>query len=135
VGTHSITAAYSGNATFAAATAGPLAETVKGSTSSSGSTTTTALTLTIGSSSYSSLQGQAVKFTVKVSGGQSPTGAVAFTDNGASIAGCSGVALSSGIATCTTSSLAVGSHAIRGNYSGDANNGAGVAGPITQTVK
>jgi hypothetical protein len=75
-----------------------------------------------------------VKFTVKVSGGQSPTGTVAFTDNGNPIVGCSPVALSSGLATCTTSSLAVGSHAIRGNYSGDANNGAGVAGPITQTV-
>jgi len=135
VGTHSITAAYSGNATFAAATAGPVAETVKGSTSSSGSTTTTALTLTIGSSSYTTLSGQAVTFTVKLSGGKSPTGTVAFTDNGAAIAGCSPTALSSAVATCTTSSLAAGSHAIRGNYSGDANNGAGVAGPITQTVK
>ena len=51
------------------------------------------------------------------------------------LAGCGAVALSSGIAKCTTKAIARGSHAIRGMYSGDANNGAGVAGPITQTVR
>jgi hypothetical protein len=50
------------------------------------------------------------------------------------MAGCAGVALSGGIARCTTSSLAHGSHPIRGWYYGDASNSAGIAGPITETI-
>ena len=57
-----------------------------------------------------------------------------FQDNGNSIAGCGAVALSGGTARCTTSALAAGTHPVRGWYSGDSNNSAGIAGPITQTV-
>jgi hypothetical protein len=63
-----------------------------------------------------------------------PTGTVAFRDGTTSIAGCSAVALSGGRATCTTSALAAGSHPITGAYSGDGTYGAGMAGPITETV-
>ena len=45
------------------------------------------------------------------------------------------MALSGGKATCTTSALKRGSHAIRGMYSGDATYGIGEAGPITETVR
>jgi hypothetical protein len=41
---------------------------------------------------------------------------VAFKADGTVITGCSAVALSSGVATCATSALAVGSHAITTAY-------------------
>ncbi len=65
----------------------------------------------------------------------SPSGTVAFKDATTVIGGCSAVALSGGVAKCTTSALARGGHPIRGYYSGDARNSAGVAGPITETIK
>jgi hypothetical protein len=42
--------------------------------------------------------------------------------------------VSQGIATCATSGLGAGTHAIRAQYSGSGSYGAGIAGPITQTV-
>jgi len=141
-GTYPITGNYSGDATYTAAVAGPITETVTGtsstststSTSTSGSTGSNSPGLTIDSSAYSASVGQPVTFTVAVTGPVTPTGTVDFQDNGVSIAGCTGVALSGGIARCTTSSLAQGSHPIRGWYYGDANNSAGIAGPITETI-
>jgi hypothetical protein len=129
-GTWAITGIYSGDATYGAAQAGPITQTVTGSAPSG-----TTAGLTIDSSSYTSSVGQAVTFTVVVTGPVTPTGIVDFQDNGATIAGCQGVALSGGIATCTTSALAAGTHPIRGWYYGDASNSAGIAGPITQTVR
>jgi len=90
--------------------------------------------LGIDSSRYASKLGQPVTFTVTITGGASPTGTVRFTDGGNNIAGCNAVNLASGTAICTTKTLSRGSHAIRGWYSGDGANGAGVAGPITETV-
>jgi hypothetical protein len=59
---------------------------------------------------------------------------VKFQDGANAIAGCSAVVLASGKATCTTAALASGAHAITGVYSGDTTYGAGMAGPITQTI-
>jgi len=129
-GTWAITGLYSGDGTYGTGVAGPITQTVTGATS-----TSTTAGLTIDSSSYTSSVGQAVTFTVVVTGPVMPTGIVDFQDNGGTLAGCSGVALSGGVATCTTASLAAGTHAIRGSYHGDANNSAGIAGPITQTVR
>ena len=56
-----------------------------------------------------------------------------FQDGGINIAGCVGVALVSGSATCTTAALAAGIHTIAGNYSGNAGNAAS-SGSVTQTV-
>jgi hypothetical protein len=78
--------------------------------------------------------GQGVTFTVVITGPAPATGTVRFTDGGNSIPNCESVGVSNGSATCTTSSLAVGTHAIRGNYSGDGSNAAGVAGPITERI-
>ena len=87
------------------------------------------------SSSYTITAGQSVTFTVRLIGnGATPTGTVRFTSDNGNIAGCTAVALSNGVATCTTSTLDRGNHKIRGYYSGDSNNSAGVAGPITQKV-
>jgi hypothetical protein len=127
-GTYAITGLYSGDATYGGAIAGPITQAVTGAAS-------TSYGLTLASSAYTAVAGQAVTFTVVVTGPVAPTGTVDFQDNGAAISGCAGVALSGGVARCTTSSLARGSHAIRGSYSGDANNGAGIAGPITETIQ
>src|SRR5262249_13428805 len=103
-GTWTITGVYSGDATYGSAQAGPITQTVTGSAPSSGAKAG----LTIDSSSYASGVGQAVTFTVVVTGPVTPTGVVDFQDNGATLAGCSGVALSGGKATCTTSALSAG---------------------------
>jgi hypothetical protein len=125
-GKHPITGLYSGNATYSSGVAGPITQTVVG---------VVGTTLTIDSSRYTSTLGQNVTFTVKVTGNGTPTGTVNFTDNASSIAGCASVSLNSnGVAKCTTNGLARGSHAIKGLYSGNGSNSAGVAGPITQTV-
>ena len=105
-----------------------------GSTGSTGSTGSGPLALTIDSSSYTVLHGMRVTFTVKLTGGSSPTGTINFQDGTASIAGCSAVALNSGTATCSASWSSAGTHSIRGLYSGDASNGPGIAGPITEKV-
>jgi len=117
--------------------AGPVTQTVNGTTSGSGATPTggsSPLALTIDSSSYTTIYGQKVTFIVRLTGGSSPTGTVSFTDAGAPISGCSAVPVAGGTASCATTTLVRGSHTIRGNYSGDAANGSGVAGPITQKV-
>jgi hypothetical protein len=51
------------------------------------------------------------------------------------IAGCESVSAASGQAVCTTTALTAGTYPITGTYSGDSTYSAGVAGPITQTVK
>ena len=123
-GTHPITGLYSGNAEYTSSVAGPITHTVKGGTA--------ATKLGIDSSLYASPVGQSVTFTVTVSGSGTPTGTIDFQDNGVSIPGCASVALAGGVASCPTASLAPGSHAIKGFYSGSA--GPGVAGPITETI-
>jgi hypothetical protein len=67
----------------------------------------------------SSTVGQSVTFTATVSGGYNPTGQVVFRDNGVSIG--TGTLLA-GIATFSTSSLAVGDHPMSAEYLGDGNN-------------
>ena len=59
--------------------------------------------------------------TVGPSGPPQPTGTVSFTSNGTAISGCTAVTLSLQMATCMTSTLAVGTDAIVAIYSGDAN--------------
>jgi hypothetical protein len=86
-------------------------------------------------SSYSISAGQSVTLTARLITASAPaTGTVTFTENDSRF-GCSEIPVSNGVASCTTTGLEVGSHAIRGIYSGDANNSNGVAGPITITVK
>src|SRR5258706_6565390 len=94
------------------------------------------ISTTMDSSSYTISAGQSVTFTVRIMANGGPaTGTVAFKANGSIIGGCAAIAVSSAVATCTTSSFTAGSYSITGVYSGDANNSSGIAGPITQTVK
>lgn len=81
--------------------------------------------------------GQSITLTATVVG-QHPTGTVAFSADGAPIAGCASVALSGGgngpTAACTPPALTGGTHAITATYSGDANN-ATSNGSLQQVVR
>ncbi|HET9578430.1 MAG TPA: Ig-like domain-containing protein [Usitatibacter sp.] len=125
-GTYAVRGVYSGDSTYGSGVAGPITQVITGGSVAAG--------LTIDSSSYTTSVGQSVTFTVVVAGPVAATGTVEFRDGGSAIANCSSVGVSDGAATCTTSDLSSGTHAISGYYSGDSNNSAGIAGPITQTV-
>ena len=129
VGTHSITASYSGNGSFTA------------------STTATALTQTVNqsatktsvvSSAKPSSFGQSVTITATVSatglGSGVPTGSVYFYLDG-STTPLDTAALTAGSASFTTNALAVGSHSITAVYGGDGNFTTSTSAALTQTVK
>ena len=121
VGNHSISAAYSGDAVNAAAASSAVTETVLAAIPG----------VSIVSSATTSVAGQLVTITAAVTG-FAPTGNVQFTDGGTNLG--TPVALSSGTASLSTAALSVGSHSIGANYSGDANNAAASAAPITQQI-
>ena len=97
-------------------------------------TTSTALA----SSTNPSTINQSVTFTATVSappGNTSLSGTVSFTDNGTAIASCTALAPSTqGKATCTTSTLALGTHPIVASYTGDANFSDSTSSTLSQVV-
>jgi hypothetical protein len=125
VGTHSITAVYGGNAGFISSTSAILSQTIK----PDGTTTT------LTASANPSVYGQSVTFTAAVKaaapGGGMPTGTVAFYD-GATTLG-SGT-LSGGVASFSSPSLSVGSHAITVVYSGDVDSVTSSSAALNQAV-
>src|SRR6266581_4478963 len=123
VGAHSITASYGGDTNFNPSTSSPLSQTVN-----KGATTVTAI-----SSANPSVFGQPVTFTATVSSPAGiPTGTVTFLDGAASLG--TGTLDSSGMATLTTASLAVGAHSITASYGGDTNFNPSTSSPLSQTV-
>ncbi len=125
VGTHNITAAYSGDGNFSGSTSPALSQVVQqGNTS-------TALT----SSLNPSTESQSVTFTATVSSavGLTPTGTVKFVD-GTTILGTL-VLNGAGVATFTTSTLSVGTQSITAVYSGDANNDPSTSPVLNQVVQ
>jgi hypothetical protein len=110
VGTHSITARYSGDANYTADTSAAVAVTVNQAASGAAVT----------SSANPSFAGQSVTLTASVtSPGPTPTGNVIFTSGSTTLAT---VALSGGSASYTTSSFTtLGTQTITAGYSGDAN--------------
>ena len=122
-----ITVVYGGNAYFSSSTSAAYSQTVNPAS------TTTTLT----SSAYPSTYSQTVVFTATVTGGGgTPTGAVAFKDDGTDITGCAAQSLNAGgQATCSTSALAVGLHAnITAGYHGDSNFNGSSSAAYSQTV-
>jgi sugar lactone lactonase YvrE len=120
VGTHSITAVYSGDGNYLASTSAVLAESiVKGSSSA-----------TLTSSLNPSISGKNVTFAAMVSP-SSATGTVQFLD-GSTVLGT--VTITDGPAALSRSNLAIGAHTITAVYSGDGNYTASTSGPLTQTV-
>src|SRR5208283_1826645 len=77
----------------------------------------TCSTTAVSSSLNPSTAGTAVTFTATITG-NSPTGTVTWSAN----TGCIASAVSGGVATCTSSSLAVGTDVITAVYSGDSHN-------------
>lgn len=112
IGSHSVTATFGGNGTFAASTSAPLTETVFNHIA-----TTTALT----ASRTTAAVGQSVTFTATVvpaaPGGGTPQGSVLFQSGGVTL----GVALvdGSGVATIRTRFATPGDRVITAVYTGD----------------
>src|SRR5271154_7283053 len=88
----------------------------------------------LGSSASPSSYAQPITFTAAVTSGVgvTPTGTVNFNDGSTTIG--SGTLNASGVATFTTSSLAVGTHSIVAAYLGDSNNPAANSPPVSQVV-
>jgi hypothetical protein len=124
VGTHFITASYSGDGTYSGSTSSSLTQTVYVGTVN----TTTTLTSSLNPSAY----GQQVMFTATISPSSGATGTVTFMD-GASTLGASALN-ASGVATLSTSSLAVGTHSITAQYSGDGSHSSSASSPLSQIV-
>jgi hypothetical protein len=126
-GSHTITGQYSGDATYASGTAGPITQTVNGTAPAPLPTK-----YGIDSSAYTSTVGQSVTFTASI---PPNSGTVRFAYGNTWIAGCAPVAVSNGYAKCTTKNLPKGTWAIRAHHYSAAGAKLAVAGPITQTVK
>ena len=123
VGSHTITASYSGDANYSVATS-MLVQTVQNAS--------TQIALT--ASSNPAIYGTAVTLTAVISSNGSPaTGTVTFTD-GATTLG-TGVLDGTGTANLTTSTLTPGLHTIVANYSGDGKAGASLSTPLALVVK
>jgi hypothetical protein len=121
VGTHTVSARYSGDANYAADSSAGLAVTITQAASA------TAVT----SSVNPSFAGQSVTLTAKVtSNGPTHTGNVIFTAGSTTLAT---VALSGGAAAYTTSFDTAGTQMITASYSGDGNTQAS-SGVISQVV-
>jgi len=107
-------------------------------TSASGSVSLTvnkaAPTVALTSTAGTVLAQSAITFTATVSSSSgTPSGSVSFYD-GATLLG-SAVTLAQGVATYTTSSLAVGSHSITAAYGGDSNFSALTSSAVPETVE
>jgi hypothetical protein len=124
VGSHSITAAYSGDSSLSPSTSSVFVQRVNKANTA----------ITVVSSPNPSVYSQSVTFTATVSSGVgTPTSTVTFKDAAATIG--SGTLNASGQATFTTSGLSVGSHSITAEYSGDANFNGSTSPVLTQVVQ
>jgi hypothetical protein len=106
LGNHVVTASYSGDANFPAASV-TLVQKIHAS----------ATTTSLSSSPNPSTSGEPVSFTATVTGGSpAPTGMVTFQDGSAALAQ---IPLSNGAASFSTSSLSAGSHPVTATYQSD----------------
>ena len=119
-GSHSITAAYSGDAQYNQSTSSVWTQTVNQTSSS------TAITSSANPSTY----GSSVTFIATVTP-NAATGMVTFKDGSTTLG--TGT-LSSGTATYTTSILTVGGHSITAVYGGDTNDAGSTSSTLSQTV-
>lgn len=111
VGTHSITAVYSGDTNYATVTSAALSEVITKGTA----------TVTIAGVPNPSAYVQSVTITITVTGvgGKIPTGTVTLTDNGTAFGSTLTLDVT-GKTTYSVSTLTAGSHTIIATYSGDA---------------
>jgi hypothetical protein len=127
-GSLSVTATYSGDASFLTSTSGALSEKVNPAKT----------TTTVKSSANPSKIGQKVTYTatLKVTspGTGTPKGTIAFKDGGVTITACSAVAVKSGKATCAVTYSANGSHVITAVYGGSTSYAGSTSKALTQVV-
>jgi RHS repeat-associated protein len=119
--THSLTANYAGDATYALSS-GPLSEVVQPQVA-----TTTTLT----SGTNPSAPNASVTLTANVTG-SSPSGNVTFYDGATSLGA---VAVSAGVATKSATFTTNGSHTLKAVYAGDTVNVTSTSSNLTQSVK
>jgi Glycoside hydrolase family 44/Bacterial Ig-like domain (group 3) len=127
IGSHSITAAYSGDANFGASTSAAVLVTIAAPAKIA--TTTSVL-----ASATQLTAGQNVTLTAGVapqSGSGVPTGSITFLDGQAQLGV---IALNGGAAAFSSANLAVGTHTITAAYSGDTNYAASTSAALTVTV-
>ena len=119
VGTHSITATYSGDTNFTTATSVAVSQVVNKGPSG----------LTLASAPNPSNFGSSVTFTASLATGA--TGNVTFFDGSTNIGM---VAASAGTAAVSTTTLTAGSHSITAQYAGDSNFNSLTSNIVTQVV-
>jgi hypothetical protein len=124
VGTHPITAVYSGDIDDPGSTSPALSQVVN---AAAGAATSTGLVSSLNPSVF----GQSVTFTATVSGGTSPTGSVQFREGATVLAT---VPLAGTTAAFTTSALSVGVHPIVASYGGDVDDAASSSQAVNQIV-
>ena len=120
IGTHALTAAYSGDANDTASTSATLTQTV----------TLAPTTTTLTSSANPSTFGQSVTLTAAVLP-TTATGSITFEDGST---GLGSGTLSGGTATLTVPALSIGSHSLTAVYGGDASDAASKSTVLAQTV-
>ena len=122
-GSHTISAAYSGDSSDSPSASSPLTQTVN----------QTASTTSLASSSNPSVVNQPVTFTATISPqfGGTATGTVTFND-GANVLGTA--AVTGNVATFTIGSLSKGTHSITAVYGGDTNVAGSSASALSQLV-
>jgi len=126
-GTHSITAQYSGDATFNAATSPAFLQTVNSPKAD------VSVSLQLNPVTNPPTFGDTLTFTASVAPATA-TGTIVFFADGIAISG--NIPLSNGTASTGTSALSAGPHAITAQYSGDANfNGASSAALVVNVAK
>jgi large repetitive protein len=126
LGSHTITAVYSGDTSSATSTSDPLTQVVK---------QTAALSLS--SNDNPAHVYDAITFTVAAtetpSGGTQPAGSIVFSADGSLLPNGT-ISLTNGSASYTTTLLAAGSHTITASYAGDVNNLPANSNALTQVV-
>src|SRR5580692_5325108 len=127
IGSHSISAAYSGDTNFASSTSAAVSVTISAPAKIATATSVMASATQI-------MLGQDVTFTTRVapqSGTGIPTGSIAILDGQTQLGV---VALNAGAASFSSANLAVGSHAITAAYSADSNYAASTSTALIVTV-
>ena len=121
IGTDTITAVYGGDPSNPGSTSAPVSEVISPNPSAT----------TVTPSINPAIAGHLVTLTATVTG-SSPTGTVEFLNGAASLG--APVALVSGVAAFTTSSLPVGTDSITAVYSGDGSNATSTSPILNETV-
>lgn len=123
VGSHSLTAVYSGDATHSGASSNAVVISVLANPTG----------VSLVSSANPATAGQPVTLTATAAGSYAmPTGSVTFLDGGTALG--TAALNSSGVATLTTSSLAAGSHNLTASYAGDGGSSASTSPVLAETV-